>query len=93
MRGASWGVRTRHDRYWPIATKYGKLLEAGKTDFELQTVEPFLHWLTLIILCIMPIVEACRFTAYGGAPPTRRIRQPLRPRAGALLQLSMWMVR
>lgn len=37
-------------------------------DFKLQAFGPFLHWLTLIILCIMPIVIAYVIYLLGGLP-------------------------
>ncbi len=37
-------------------------------DFKLQAVGPFLHWLTLIILCIMPVVIAYVIYRLGRLP-------------------------
>ena len=37
-------------------------------DFKLQAFGPFLHWLTLIILCIMPVVLAYVIYRVGGLP-------------------------
>jgi hypothetical protein len=37
-------------------------------DFKLQALGPFLHWLTLIILCIVPIVLAYVIYRLGGLP-------------------------
>ena len=37
-------------------------------EFKLQAFGPFLHWLTLIILCIMPIVVAYVLYRLGGLP-------------------------
>jgi cytochrome b561 len=37
-------------------------------DFKLQAFGPFLHWLTLIILCIMPFVLAYVVYRLGGLP-------------------------
>ncbi|XIA66279.1 DUF3302 domain-containing protein [Bradyrhizobium sp. TZ2] len=37
-------------------------------DFKLQAFGPFLHWLTLIILCVMPIVGAYALYRLGGLP-------------------------
>jgi cytochrome b561 len=37
-------------------------------DFKLQAVGPFLHWLTLIILCIMPVLLAYVIYRLGGLP-------------------------
>jgi cytochrome b561 len=37
-------------------------------DFKLQAFGPFLHWLTLIVLCIMPVVLAYVIYRLGGLP-------------------------
>ena len=37
-------------------------------DFKLQAFGPFLHWLTLIILCIMPVLIAYVIYRLGGLP-------------------------
>lgn len=37
-------------------------------DLKLQAFGPFLHWLTLIILCIMPVVLAYVVYRLGGLP-------------------------
>lgn len=37
-------------------------------DFKLQAFGPFLHWLTLIVLCIMPVVLAYAIYRLGGLP-------------------------
>jgi cytochrome b561 len=37
-------------------------------DFKLQMFGPFLHWLTLIVLCIMPVVLAYVIYGLGGLP-------------------------
>jgi cytochrome b561 len=37
-------------------------------DFKLQALGPFLHWLTLIILCIMPVLLAYIIYRLGGLP-------------------------
>ena len=37
-------------------------------DFKLQAFGPFLHWLTLLVLCVMPIVIAYAIYRLGGLP-------------------------
>lgn len=37
-------------------------------DFKLQAFGPFLHWLTLIVLCIMPVLLAYVIYRLGGLP-------------------------
>jgi len=37
-------------------------------DFKLQAFGPFLHWLTLAILCIVPVVLAYIIYRLGGLP-------------------------
>lgn len=37
-------------------------------DFKLQAFGPFLHWLTLVILCIMPVLIAYVIYRLGGLP-------------------------
>ncbi|MGY0575588.1 DUF3302 domain-containing protein [Bradyrhizobium sp. RDM12] len=37
-------------------------------EFKLQAFGPFLHWLTLIVLCVMPIVAAYALYRLGGLP-------------------------
>ena len=37
-------------------------------DFKLQAFGPFLHWLTLIVLCILPVVLAYVIYRLGGLP-------------------------
>jgi cytochrome b561 len=37
-------------------------------DFKLQAFGPFLHWLTLIVLCIMPVLIAYVIYRLGGLP-------------------------
>jgi hypothetical protein len=37
-------------------------------DFKLQSFGPFLHWLTLVILCVLPIVAAYLIYRLGGLP-------------------------
>ena len=37
-------------------------------EFKLQAFGPFLHWLTLIVLCIMPVVVAYVVYRLGGLP-------------------------
>jgi hypothetical protein len=49
-------------------------------DFKLQALGPFLHWLTLIILCIVPVVLAYVVYRLGGL--SRRDRAGTQPPAG-----------
>jgi hypothetical protein len=49
--------RLRHFQKWE-----------NRMDFKLQALGPFLHWLTLIILCIMPVVLAYVIYRVGGLP-------------------------
>jgi hypothetical protein len=37
-------------------------------EFKLQAFGPFLHWLTLIVLCVMPIVAAYALYRLGRLP-------------------------
>ncbi len=37
-------------------------------EFKLQAFGPFLHWLTLIVLCIMPVLIAYVIYRLGGLP-------------------------
>ncbi|MBR0819896.1 DUF3302 domain-containing protein [Bradyrhizobium liaoningense] len=37
-------------------------------EFKLQAFGPFLHWLTLIVFCIMPVVLAYVIYRLGGLP-------------------------
>jgi hypothetical protein len=37
-------------------------------DFKLQAFGPFLHWLTLIVLCIMPVAAAYVIYRLGSLP-------------------------
>ncbi|MBR0881991.1 cytochrome b561 [Bradyrhizobium japonicum] len=58
-------------------------------EFKLQALGPFLHWLTLIILCIMPVVLAYVIYRLGGLPGTiARARN--HPQADAIA-ICAWM--
>ena len=37
-------------------------------EFKLQAFAPFLHWLTLVILCIVPVLVAYVAYRLGGLP-------------------------
>jgi hypothetical protein len=37
-------------------------------DFKLQSFGPFLHWLTLVALCVMPVVAAYVIYRLGSLP-------------------------
>ena len=37
-------------------------------DFKLQAFGPFLHWLTLVVLCLMPVLVAYVIYRLGGLP-------------------------
>jgi hypothetical protein len=52
-------------------------------DFKLQAFGPFLHWLTLVVLCVMPVVAA--YVIYRlGSLPGAIARARNRPQADAI---------
>ncbi|OJU38233.1 MAG: hypothetical protein BGN99_32100 [Alphaproteobacteria bacterium 65-37] len=58
-------------------------------DFKLQTFGPFLHWLTLIVLCIMPVLLA--YVIYRlGRLPGEVARSRSHPQADAV-SICGWM--
>jgi cytochrome b561 len=58
-------------------------------DFKLQAFGPFLHWLTLIILCIIPVVAA--YVIYRlGSLPGKIARSRNHPQADAI-NICGWM--
>jgi cytochrome b561 len=58
-------------------------------DFKLQAFGPFLHWLTLIVLCIMPVILA--YVVYRlGSLPGAIARARNHPQADAI-NICGWM--
>ena len=58
-------------------------------DFKLQAFGPFLHWLTLVVLCLMPVVAA--YVIYRlGSLPGEVARARSHPQADAI-NICGWM--